>query len=86
MLFDGELRNAAIGIKEIAFRDDYYAHTLHTGMGRSWSQVTIDMAMCDTANLSSIFANNAKSLPTRVFSGALAWPTLTGHPTMLPGP
>lgn len=86
MLFDGELRNGVIGIKEIAFRDDYYAHTLHTGMGRSWLQVMIDMAMCDTANLSSIFANNAKSPPTRVFSGSLTWPTLTGHPTTLPAP
>jgi hypothetical protein len=84
MLFDGELRNSAIGIKEVAVRDDYYPYTKRNGMGRRWTDVTLAVSLCDTGNLSSIFANNATSTPTRVFSGSVTWGTNTGHPGTLP--
>jgi hypothetical protein len=86
MYLDSELRGKGGLIKEVAYRADYRAHNSVLEIGRSWSRVTVDLSDCDRTKASTTFSLNPTSTPTRVFSGAAAWPTLSGFPHSQPAP
>ena len=89
---DGEMRNTAMFIKEVAFRPDgdhnYTGNSSSTtgtrGAGRSWSNVSLDIAPCDYAKASLFFTLNQSTTPTRVFSASMSWPTLVGYTAARP--
>jgi hypothetical protein len=83
MLFDGELRNSALLLREVALRDDFRPNTTTSSMGRRWSDVKLSIGECDMNSVFPTFSQNSIT-PTRVFSGTVAWPTNTGVPTTLP--
>jgi hypothetical protein len=84
MLFDGELQGKAGAINEVALRGNDQSYTALNGMGRSWSNVTLDVADCDMAKLTNTYSQNPTSTPSRVFSGGIAFPTRTGAPLVRP--
>jgi hypothetical protein len=84
MLFDGELRGSAKLFKELRLREDYRDHSF--SVGRVWSGVTLDVSTCDFDNVSRTFTANSTSTPSRVFSGVVVWPSVSGLPASKPAP
>jgi hypothetical protein len=84
-LVDGENRGTAAQLKAVAFRLDYRSHTSWTtAIGRSWSNVTVDLSDGDLDKMTNVFTLNTLSTPTRVFSGAVTWPDYNGTPLSRP--
>lgn len=84
MFLDGEMRNNVIFIKDTAFRYDYRNYSTGIGQGRTWSNVTLDISLCDYSNPSFTFSQNPTATPTRVFSSSMTLPTQTGFPSTKP--
>lgn len=80
---DGENRGKVASLKEIALRLDNRSYNSVTGMGRTWTNVTIQLGDGDIKTFSNNFAANIKS-PTRVFSATVTWPTMSGNPLTTP--
>ena len=54
-------------------------------MGRSWTNVTLNVASTDTSKMTATFSTNILSTPTTVFNKAVTWKTTSGnHYTGLP--
>lgn len=85
MFFDGELRGIPGVLRGIALRVDSGTHTI-AEVGRHWAGVTLDMSTCELTRLTATFSQNPTTTPARVFSSAVAWPTLNGNPPTNPAP
>ena len=84
-LADGSLRTRRMTIKSIAYRADYHDYdAATTGMGRSWTQVTLNMSEFDMARMTSSPGANVTGTATLVFSGPATWPTMSGLPLVRP--
>jgi hypothetical protein len=81
---DGENRGSIASMKEIAFRLDNRSYYSSVGMGRTFSNVTLQLADGDIATMTNNYAGNMKSTPTTVFSASVTWPTMTGYPLTNP--
>jgi len=76
---DGEV----VGNKMVLTQVDYrlqrlVPYDIYMGSGRSWKSVTLDMATCDAGKMSPTYTLNVLSTPTRVFSSAVTWATVSG--------
>jgi hypothetical protein len=78
-IIEGEFRNQAFTIRELALRLD--TRELNVA-GRSWSQMTISMAATDITKVTSVFSTNAIGGLTTVFQGRVDWPGVTGFPVL----
>jgi hypothetical protein len=75
---DGNFRNTALVVTKVSMRiaqnnryySDYYR------MGRSWSNVKIDISPADLSTFNTNFSNNQTSTPTNCYSGTMSWPTI----------
>lgn len=74
-IIEGEFRNRGFTIRELALRLD--TRELNE-QGRSWTQVTISMAVADINKVTSVFSTNAIGGLTTVFQNKVDWPTMTG--------
>lgn len=81
---DGNLRGAAKAISEVAFRHDHRNYNPATGMGRSWTSVSLHASECVLATLTTTFSTNPTTLQTKVFDGALTWPSQLTIPATSP--
>jgi len=73
-------------ISEIAFRVDSRSHTAETAMGRTWTNVTLDIS--ETSNfdtMGQVWSNNVTTTPNRVFDHRWSWPSISGAPLLEPG-
>lgn len=77
--------NQAKAITEIAFRMDNRIHTNVTAMGRTWTNITLEMSEpTNFDTMGSNFAQNTGPSPTRVFDNAWTWATQNGAPVLKP--
>jgi len=82
---DGENRGKAAVLSEVRYRLDNRAHTTSTAMGRSWSNVTLQMSeMANFDTMSNTWAQNISGTQTTVFSAAADWDSQTGTPMLKP--
>jgi hypothetical protein len=79
-VYEGDFRNKGFSIKEIAVRLDTRDHGPNDTEGRSWTQVTLQMAACDFAKITPAFNTNAIGGFTVVFRRKMDWPSQTGLP------
>ncbi len=72
-------------ISEVAFRLDNRAHSSTTAMGRTWTNISVDMSEpTNYATMSTTFAGNHGTSVTRVFDNKWTWPSQNGTPTLKP--
>ncbi len=83
---DGDCRGTPITISRVDYRLDLQFYTSTSeGMGRSWTNVTLNLASTDTSKMTATFSANILSTPTTVFNKAVTWKTTSGnHYTGLP--
>ena len=82
---DGELRGKSLAMTRIDFRlDPNRSYGTTTGMGRTWSRVTLDMCDTDVAEMTNIWEDNILSTQTRVFDGPMTWATASTRPISTP--
>ncbi|MHC4078741.1 MAG: hypothetical protein ACYST0_09935 [Planctomycetota bacterium] len=82
---DGENKGNAHSITEVGYRLDNRAHTTSTAMGRSWTNVSLQMS--ETTNLDTMdktWSQNISGAQTTVFSGKADWDSFTGTPLLKP--
>lgn len=84
MMFDGEMRNRVIVMKEVGFRYDDRDYKYYNGAARSWTNISLDVSYCDYTKLDTVFTNNPTSTPSRVFSASMSWPGILGFPANKP--
>jgi hypothetical protein len=84
MILDGETGIAPSLLKEVSFRPDYREHAAGTGLGRLWSNVSLDISEADARRPSRTFSSNPVTQPLRVFSGVVVWPDMLGVPATNP--
>lgn len=51
-----------------------------SGIGRTWTRVSLQLAATDTRVAFRNFSQNILGSPTEVFAGGITWPTLSGRP------
>lgn len=83
---DAELPSGVQVLRKIAFRVDYRSHTTTTAVGRSWTNVSLNLSDGNYATMTTTFSTNILSTPTMVFSGSASFPTVSGSPTSNPAP
>lgn len=77
----------AKSLQKVAYRLDYrHSSAAGSGLGKSWSKVSLSLANTSEKRMSKTFTKNQLSTPTQVFSAAVAWPTFSGHPASRPAP
>lgn len=83
---DGEHTGGkAFVITEIGYRLDNRSHTTSTAMGRSWSNVTLNMSETSKYDtLGATFASNITSTPQLVFNNKADWDSQIGAPLLKP--
>ncbi|MHC4078288.1 MAG: hypothetical protein ACYST0_07575 [Planctomycetota bacterium] len=81
---DGELKGKTLAMTRFDFRLDNRSYGTTTGMGRSWTRVTLDMAETDVADMTNAWDDNILTTPTRVFDSKMTWTTVTGRPSSTP--
>ena len=82
---DGENKGKASAITEVRYRLDNRAHTTSTAMGRSWSNVTLQMSeMANFETMSNTWSQNISGTQTTVFSAKADWDSQTGTPMIKP--
>jgi len=75
----------AKSITEVAFRLDNRSHTSSTATGRTWTNISVDMSEpTNYATMTTTFASNLGTSPTRVFDNKWTWPSQNGFPTLKP--
>ncbi len=79
-IFEGDFRGREFTIKALAFRLASPRYNPLVGRGRSWTDTSIWMAPCNYAGVGAAFARNYARPATRVFSGRVTWPTVSGWP------
>lgn len=84
-LATGLLKGSVTVMTSLDLRQDnqYYSNS---ATARSWSNVSLDLADTDFAQLDRTFANNIKSTPTNVFSASVSWGAINSRPTNSPEP
>ena len=74
---DGQFRNRVLIMKEISYRLDggrtYGVNTTSAGVGRTWTNVTLNMAECDYDKMTSTFSTNRLSTPKKVYDAKTTW-------------
>jgi hypothetical protein len=83
-IIDGTLGSSLLLIRGFALRHDYRPYNSFYGGGRRWSNVKIDLSKSDFSKKSTTFTLNQTSTPTRMFSAAVSFPTISGYPTTKP--
>lgn len=83
-LLDPENRGSAATLSSLALRADYRDFNQTSGMGRSWSQVDLRIGNGDAQKFGLLSPTNFVGAATRVFSGRVTWPTLSGLPFARP--
>jgi len=84
---DGENRGSAFVMNSIAARlDGTYNYNTSYGMGRTWSNVTLNISEGDLSKFSNTFSANATTTPTTVFSASWSLPSVTGLQSPAPQP
>jgi len=81
---EGDLRGKALTMTGVNYRHDYQSHDASTGMGRTFSNVTLNLSDTDYSQFGATFASNVKGNPTEVFNAKVSWPTITGNPITKP--
>ena len=66
------------GIKGILFRHDTRVYSSREGGGRTWASVVLTMSEVVTLSRSRTFSNNQLINKTKVFSGSVNFPTISG--------
>ena len=77
---DGNFRNQVFGINGVTMRPHRTNQYPYAGLGRTWTNVTVDVGVVDMQNLSQTYSTNFLAPPTRSYSGSMSWPTLIGLP------
>lgn len=80
---DANLRALSFALTNVSMRPDrsYPYPAQNVGEGRSWTDVTLDVAATDLQNLSQTYSLNYRSVPTRCFRGSMSWPTIGPQPS-----
>jgi len=81
---EGNLRGKALIFTGVNYRHDYQSHTASTGMGRTFSNVSLRLSDTDYSTFGRTFANNVKGTANQVFNSKVSWPTITGNPVTKP--
>ncbi len=76
---DGGCRGTPISIKQIDYRLNQEYYSGNEGPGRTWTNVTLNLALTDVSKMSQTFSANALSTPTTVFSSPVTWKTVTNQ-------
>lgn len=72
-------------LNEMSFRRDG-SQASSVAVGRSWSNVRIQIAEADVATISTTFSSNFGTTPVTVFSGSVTWDDATASPGSAPMP
>ena len=84
-MVDGENRGKVAAITAISMRLDNRSYYSSIGMGKSWSQVQVQMSQGDINTFNRTFATNSTTTPTTVFKKAWSLPTVpNGFPLLKP--
>ncbi len=81
---EGNLRGKAMILTGVNYRHDYQSHTASTGMGRTFSNVSLKLSDTDYSTFGSTFSANVKGVANKVFDSKVSWPTITGNPITKP--
>ena len=73
---DGDCRGLPISIKQVDYRVNQEFYSGNDGTGRTWTNVTLNLALTDVSQMSQTFAANILTTPTTVFSGPVTWKAL----------
>ena len=76
---DGGCRGTPISIKQIDYRLNQEYYSGNEGPGRTWTNVTLNLALTDVSKMSQTFSANILSSPTTVFSSPVTWKTVTNQ-------
>lgn len=81
---EGNMRGNAMIMTGVNYRHDYQNHTASTGMGRTFSNVSLKLSETDYSQFGPTFSNNVKGTANQVFNSKVSWPTITGNPITKP--
>ena len=82
---DNVHKGKAYTITEVAFRLDNWNHSRFTAMGRTWSNVKLNVAETDFSKATNSWAANVgTATPSTVYNTKADWPTQTGFPIIKP--
>ncbi|MHC4516579.1 MAG: hypothetical protein ACYTGW_07055 [Planctomycetota bacterium] len=81
---EGDLRGKSLILTGVNYRHDYQSHTASTGMGRTFSNVSLKLSDTDYSTFGATFSSNVKGVANQVFNSKVSWPTITGNPVTKP--
>ena len=84
-MVDGSHTGEAFQITQISYRMDDRSHNAHSGAGRTWNKIELNISETTKYdNMSRKFADNVTGPQTKAFDSKWSWPTITGKPVLKP--
>lgn len=84
---DGDIKqNGTTVLTSIGFRRDDRTYSSTLGVGRSWTNVHLQLSEGDISQMTRTWTANSTRTPTTVFTGSMSWPTITGASAGSPNP